>query len=55
MALTQQVLYRPEFDRDNFCFVLISPIDYQPSHLLVQTSLISLARLSHLVSLSSHC
>ena len=47
MALTQQGLYRPEFERDNCGFGLIAQIDDQPSHWLVQTAISALARLTH--------
>ncbi|PWN56463.1 glutamate synthase large subunit [Abyssibacter profundi] len=47
MAMTQQGLYRPEFERDNCGFGLIAQIDDQPSHWLVQTAISALARLTH--------
>uniref|UniRef100_UPI0032B2AA07 glutamate synthase large subunit n=1 Tax=uncultured Abyssibacter sp. TaxID=2320202 RepID=UPI0032B2AA07 len=47
MAMTQQGLYHPEFERDNCGFGLIAQIDDQPSHWLVQTAISALARLTH--------
>ncbi len=40
-------LYRPEFEKDSCGFGLIAQMDNQPSHWLVQTSIASLARLTH--------
>src|SRR5512144_306764 len=40
-------LYRPEFEKDSCGFGLIAQMDNQASHWLVQTSINSLARLTH--------
>jgi glutamate synthase (NADPH/NADH) large chain len=40
-------LYRPEFETDSCGFGLLAQMDNKPSHWLVQTSINSLARLTH--------
>ena len=45
--LTEQGLYRPEFERDNCGFGLIAHMDGAPSHWLVMTAITALARLTH--------
>ena len=45
--LTEQGLYRPEFERDNCGFGLIAHMDGKPSHWLVMTAITALARLTH--------
>ncbi|HCB13279.1 MAG TPA: hypothetical protein DEP36_06885, partial [Gammaproteobacteria bacterium] len=46
-SLPVRGLYRPEFERDSCGFGLMAQMDNQPSHWLVQTSIASLARLTH--------
>ncbi|TCO81135.1 glutamate synthase (NADPH/NADH) large chain [Plasticicumulans lactativorans] len=46
-AMTDQGLYRPDFEHDNCGFGLIAHMDDKASHWLVQTSINALARLTH--------
>jgi len=46
-TLTENGLYRPEFERDNCGFGLIAHMDGKPSHWLVTTAITALERLTH--------
>ena len=43
----EQGLYRPEFEKDNCGFGLITQMDNKPSHWLIETAIEALGNLTH--------